>query len=200
MNPVGDDSLGRLLDAALWVHWGRLLLQLALILVLLFWVVGARNRLSRLRQAIGQGWSQLDELLQRRAAALSLLMSVVRETLAPEAGSLQALEQALLREREAARAARLRPHAAEVATAWVAAERDLASPLARLQALLAHHPELDLPDDAREALQLLPDLSGTILYARQSVNQAVGVYNAALAEFPTRLLIPLFRLLPAAPV
>jgi hypothetical protein len=106
--------------------WAGSLLELALLLMLLFWMVGAWGRLSRLRTGVAQAWGQLDDVLMRRSAALDMLIAAVRDILQHEAGSLQALEQAQARQREAALAVRIRPHAAEAVQAWAAAEREMA--------------------------------------------------------------------------
>lgn len=181
-----------------WHAWAGSLVELALILVIVFWMVGAWGRLARLRTGIARAWGQLDDILMRRSAALDMLMAAVRDTLQHEAGSLQALEQAVARQRETTLAVRIRPHAAEPVQAWVVAEREMGSPLARLQALLEQHPELEDREDAQRALQQLVDLNGRVGFGRQAYNQAAQAYNGALSEFPTQLLVPLFRLRPAA--
>jgi LemA protein len=182
-----------------WNNWGWLV-QIALALVLLFWMVGAYNRLVRLRGTLAQAWGHVDELLTRRALALELLLAAVREPLAQEAGSLLALEQAQARQHEAAEAARTKAHNAELLTAWSVAERELIGPLARLQALLEQHPELMSSDSVRPAREQLHELGARLTYARQTFNAAVQAYNDALEEFPTRLLKRFFRFLPAASV
>lgn len=182
-----------------WDDWGWLF-QLAMALVVLFWMVGAYNRLVRLRGALAQAWGHMDELLARRATALELLLAAVREPLAQEAGSLLALEQAQARQHEAAQAARTKAHNAELITAWVVAERELIGPLARLQALLEQHPELMSSDSVRPAREQLHELGARLTYARQSFNVTVQQYNDALGEFPTRLLMRFFRFQPAASV
>lgn len=183
-------------DLHAWSGW---LLRALLILTLLFWMVGAHNRLMQLRQAVAQAWALVDDCLPRRALALETLLAAVHDTLAEgEAGSLAALTQALERERQAALVVRPRPFDAVLLQAWVQADRDLVSPLARLQALVEQHGSLDGSEVVQTARDQLSDLAQRLSYARQAYNEAVGHYNQALLEFPTRLLVPLFRLQPAA--
>jgi LemA protein len=194
MNAALDSLAGAGLDT-----WGSWLLQALLILTLLFWMVGAFNRLMRLRQSVSQAWAQVDDGLPRRAVALETLLSAVRETLAEgESASLSTLALALERERQAAVAVRQRPFDATPVLAWVQTERDLASPMARLHALIEQHQELNSRDSVRSAGELLADLAQRLSYARQAYNEAAATYNAALLEYPTRLLVPLFRLRPCA--
>jgi LemA protein len=179
---------------------GAWLLQLGVILLLLFWMVGAYNRLMRLRNALGLAWGQIDELLVRRAAALEMLEGAVRGSLADEANSLQALLLAQEAQRLAALAVRARPSSAPLVEAWVAADRELASPMARLHSLIEQQPELDASDSVRPARQQMAELAPRLVYARQAFNEAADRLNAALLEWPTRLLVRLFGFMPVARV
>jgi len=190
-----SDLLARTLSA-----WGSGLLQLALMLVLLFWMVGAYNRLMRLRAALAQAWGQVDDALMRRAAALALLVNAVQDSLQDEASSLQALLVAQERQHQAALAAKARPFKVDAITAWSAAERELASPMARMRSLLEQSTALRDNGPAAAARRQLDDMAIRLTYARQAFNDAADAYNQALAEFPTRLLCSVFRFLPTARV
>ena len=80
-------------------HW---LFQLALLAVVLFWLVGAYNRLVRLRAAVGVAWVQLVGALGKRSEAMAAVIEAVREPLASEAATLQALADADAQVRAAA--------------------------------------------------------------------------------------------------
>lgn len=174
------------------------LLRAVLLAVLLFWVVGAYNRLTRLRSAIGAAWGQIDEQLARRAAALDSLLELVREPLADEVTTLSALAAAQERQQQAARAVRAKPHLAAALQAWQLAESELASPLARLQALLEHRRDFEGAEAVRPLIRQLVELVPRMSYARQGFNDAAAAYNAAVAEFPTRLLQRPFGFRPTA--
>ena len=62
-------------------HW---LFQLALLAVLLFWLVGAYNRMVRLRTAIISAWEQIVAALVKRSEAMAAVADAVREPLAAE--------------------------------------------------------------------------------------------------------------------
>lgn len=182
----------------LWSHLGSGLLQLGLILVLLFWIVGAYNRLMRLRNALAAAWAPIDDLLLRRATALDMLVAAARDTLVEEANSLQALVLAQDKHSQASAAVRAKPASAERLAAWSAAELALSSPMARLHALVEQHAELDASPGVRPARLQLADLAARLGYAKQTFNEAVDQYNAAVHEWPTRLVVELFRFTPAA--
>lgn len=159
--------------------------------VLVLWMLGAHNRLVRLRNAILGAWAQFDEPLRRRHEALPALLSALREPLAAEHRTLDAVADALAQQRAAAEALRTKPVGAET-TAFLRADGLLASAIARLLALLDQQPALRARDDIAASLRELHDSDLRLAFARQAFNDAVDAYNAALAQFPTRLLRPLF--------
>ncbi|MFO1339871.1 MAG: LemA family protein [Burkholderiaceae bacterium] len=182
--------------AAFWSGWAPSLLKLGAAAVLLFWVVGAYNRLTRLRGAIGSAWSQIDELLARRATVIDALGGALREPLADEATTLAALAQAEQHQRSAALAVRARPAHAAALMAWVVAEAELASPLARLQALLEQRPGLAGSEQVQPWRQQLAEFAPRLVYARQAFSDAARAYSDALEEFPTRWVARLFSMRP----
>jgi len=184
----------------LWPDLGPWLLRMAAVAVAVFWVVGAYNRLMRHRNALATAWGQIDELLTRRAAALEPLMAQLQEPMAAEANTLQALAQALERQQQSARAVRARPSGAAALQAWVVAEGELASPMARLQALVEQHPEVAHGEVVKPLRLQLAELAPRLVYARQVFNDAAEAYNQAVDEFPTRLLMPIFGFRPTARV
>ncbi|MCU0930027.1 MAG: LemA family protein [Burkholderiaceae bacterium] len=159
--------------------------------VLVLWALGAHNRLVRLRNAIRAAWEQIDESLRRRHEALPALLAALREPLAAEHPTLDAVADALAQQRVATDALRATPVGAETA-AFLRADGVLASSIARLLALLDQQPALRERDDVAAWLRELHDSDLRLAFARQAFNDAVDAYNAALAQFPTRLLRPLF--------
>ncbi|HJV72238.1 LemA family protein [Ideonella sp.] len=176
-----------------WAPW---LLQVGLAAVMLFWIVGAYNRLTRLRGTIGSAWAQIDELLARRSALLEPLAEALREPLADEATTLAALALADQHQRAAAQAVRARPAHAPALMAWVLAEAELASPLARLEALLEQRPELHGSEQVQPLQCQLAELAPRLAYARQTFSDAARAYSAATEEFPTRWVARLFGMRP----
>ena len=161
--------------------------------VLVFWAVGAHNRLVVLRNAIGQAWAKVDEALRQRQAGADPLLAALREPLAAEHGALDTWAAALA---EAARAATTlggKPVVAEHASAWVAAETTLAAAASRVFALLEQHAQLHAQDDVRASVTAWREAGTRLGFARQLFNEAATAYNEAITTFPTRLLAPVFR-------
>jgi LemA protein len=161
--------------------------------VLVFWMVGAYNRLVALRNAIGAAWAQVEEQLQRRRQALEAMVSALRPALPEESNALDALTGALLQLQAAADAVRARPVSASLVTVLGTAEQVLGTALARLLAVLEHHPQLrdDMPEVA-QGLHDLKDGEPRLAFARQLFNDAAQAYNDAARQFPTRLLTQLY--------
>ena len=160
--------------------------------VLVFWIVGAYNRLVRLRSDLVARFGAVDERYRQRHALLEGQLELLSTALAAAAPRLDAL-RAACRQAEAAREhARARPGAASAVTSLRVAEDILADARARLpvQSVVG----TDLPElNARLAT------SDTALsFARAEFNAAVTAYNEAVRQFPTLLVARLFNFRSAA--
>jgi LemA protein len=160
--------------------------------VVVFWVVGAYNRMVRLRSDLVARFAAVDERYRQRHALIERQLELLSGALAAAAPRLEAL-QAACRQADAAREhARARPGAAGAVTSLRVADEILADARARLpvQSVVG----ADLPDlNARLAT------SDTALsFARGEFNAAVAVYNEAVREFPTALVARLFSFRAAA--
>lgn len=169
------------------------LIVLAAAALLVFWMVGAHNRLVAHRNAIGQAWAKVDEALRQRAAAAEPLLAALREPLAAEQQALDALQSALAEAGKAAATMTARPVVEAHATTWVAAETVLAATAARVFALFEHDIELRSQDAIATPAGGWREAHTRLGFARQLFNEAGAAYNDALALFPTRLLTPMFR-------
>jgi LemA protein len=167
---------------------------LLVLAVLVFWVIGAYNRLIALRNQIAEAWAHVHEALSRRAGAVSPLAERLREPMAAEAGAIEAWLAAHAESQKAAQALTARPVDAASATAWQGAEARLAPATARLVALLEQQRELAAAPDVTAALALWREGEAALPFARQLFNQAASAYNEAAAQFPTRLVARGFRL------
>jgi LemA protein len=168
--------------------------------LLVFWMLGAHNRLVALRNAIIAAWAQVDEPLQRRAAAIVSLVDGLRVHLHDEQGALDAVMAAQAQQQAAADAMRARPALAPRAAALAAAESALAAALSRLLALLDQHPALASDAALAPHAAALQDAAQRIAFARQLFNDAVAAYNEAVRQWPTRIVSRLFGFTGAGPL
>jgi LemA protein len=160
--------------------------------VLLFWIVGAYNRMVSLRNALVARFVSVDELFRQRQALIETQLELLASTLTSAAPRLEAL-RAACRQADAAREhASRRPGAAGAVTSLRVAEDILANARARLP--VQSVAGVDLPElNTRIAAS-----DTTLSFARREFNAAVAGYNEAVRQFPTALLARLFGFRPAA--
>jgi len=160
--------------------------------LLMFWVIGAYNRLVAMRTAIGAVYAQVDDLIQRRAAAAHALAAATHDEMIGEHSAIEAWLAAQDQCRQAADALRARPVLASLAAALVAAEAPLAAAGARVMALLEQRPRVLGDNSATTHVATLRETEARLVFARQMFNEAAQTYNDAVRLFPTRLLARAF--------
>ncbi|MCV2371016.1 LemA family protein [Roseateles oligotrophus] len=160
--------------------------------LLLFWGIGAYNRLMRLRNGINAAFVQLDEHLSARAALCSKLLVLLEPLLSNEKATFDALEQAEAEVRASAQATRPRPYVAEPVGALGVASAVHAAALTRLMSMLEHHAELREHADLYALVDELKMVERRRTFSRQLFNQAVWLFNEAITQFPTRILASLY--------
>ena len=197
------------LKSRCWLQRGRCLRKktamstqsLVLIVVfalVLFWAVGAYNRLVRLKNLIANAFGQIDVQLKRRYDLIPNLVEAARKYLQHERETLEAVIAARNQARAASDAARSRPSHAPEVLALAAAEQTLGSNLGRLFALAEAYPELKADDTIRELSEELTSTENKLAFARQAYNDCVLDYNNAQAQFPPVLIARLFGFVPSA--
>ena len=160
--------------------------------IVVFWIVGAYNRLVRLRSALVARFAPVDEHHRQRHELLERQLDLLSDTLAPAAPRVDAL-RAACRQADAARGhARARPGVVSVVTSLRVAEDILADARARL-------PVPALSGTEGPDLNAQIATSDTALaFARAEFNAAVAAYNGSVREFPTVLVARLFSFRSAA--
>jgi LemA protein len=163
---------------------GALIAILVLVgLVVLFglWLVGAYNRLVRLRQGVRNAWAQIDVQLKRRHDLIPNLVNTVKGYAAHEKGTLEAVMNA-----------RAKATSATIPADRIKAEGELSGALARLLAVSEAYPDLKANQNF---LSLQNELSATedrIAFSRQTYNNSVMQMNTAVKTFPTVLVAGMF--------
>lgn len=160
--------------------------------IVVFWVVGAYNRMVRLRNDLIARFAAVDERYRLRDALLHRQLELLSISLAAAAPRLDAL-RAACRQADAAREhARARPGAAHAVTSLRVADAILADARSRLP--VQSVAGVDLP----ELNQQLAASDTALAFARAEFNDAVAAYNQALRQFPTLLVAQLFGFRTAA--
>jgi LemA protein len=154
--------------------------------VLLFWIVGAYNRLVRLRGAIVRQFSPVDEQFKHRHGLLEQQLDALAPVLVNAGPRLEALRAASSQVQAACAHARLRPGTVGAITSLRLAEEILGEARAHLP--VQSVPGLDLTALNSE----LGASDATLTFARRQFNAAVTEYNVSVKQFPTVLIVGLF--------
>ena len=174
------------------------LIYIALAALLVFWAVGAYNRLIRLKNAIANAFGQIDVQLKRRYDLIPNLVEVAKKYLIHEQATLEAVINARHQARAASDVVRSRPANALAVTTLAAAEQALGSSLGNLFALAEAYPDLKADQTIRELSEELTSTENKVSFARQAFNDAVLDYNNAQGQFPAVLVARMFSFAPSA--
>ncbi|WPH21172.1 LemA family protein [Variovorax paradoxus] len=186
------------------------------IAVLLFWFVGAYNRLVRLRAAVLQAYATLDAALRKQLdfVQASITAALPEKDASSHSSAVAPLQAATTQLATLLGATRLHPldpgamaalaTALQVlVTAWQRQHPDAVTVFEADGTLSRPAPLLPAGAGAASAtLEPLawPEPSAAAEIARSQFNLAVGQYNAAIVQFPALLVAWMVRLRPAAPL
>ncbi len=162
------------------------LIACAIVALLVFWIVGAYNRLTRLRAAMLRRFAPVEEQLRTRQVLLLRWLDALEPRLANAAPRIDALRAACVQVEAAWTHARGRPAEPEAIASLRLADEILADARGRLPVPSAPGSEL-----ASLATQLQA-VDATFAFARGQFDDAVRSYNRAVRQFPTVLLVRLF--------
>ncbi|RSZ28788.1 lema family protein [Variovorax beijingensis] len=186
------------------------------IAVLLFWFVGAYNRLVRLRAAVLQAYATLDAALRKQLdfVQASITAALPDKDASSHSSAVAPLQAATNQLATLLGATRLHPldpggmaalaTALQVLiTAWQRQHPDAVTVFEADGTLSRPAPLLPAGAGAASgALESMawPEPSAAAEIARGQFNLAVGQYNAAIVQFPALLVAWMVRLRPAAPL
>ena len=174
------------------------LVLIAVLALLVFWAVGAYNRLIRLKNTIANAFGQIDVQLKRRYDLIPNLVEAAKKYLQHEQATLEAVMVARNQARAASDVARSRPTNVLAVTTLAAAEQALGGSLGQLFAVAEAYPELKADQTIRDLSEELTSTENKVGFARQAFNDAVLDYNNAQGQFPAVLVARLFSFAPSA--
>jgi LemA protein len=161
-------------------------------LVLMFWTLGAYNRLVRLRQTLAVAFAKVDDQLKQRHELQAELITVATAELADTPEAVAAVDAARRQARIAADHAAHRSVNAGRIASLALAEQVLRTALSRLLTLVKARPALKGDPRLREVMKQLSSTQQRLSTARETFNAAVLDYNHSVRQFPTRLLAAMF--------
>jgi LemA protein len=161
--------------------------------VLVFWLVGAYNRLVNLRNAISRAFVPVDTQVRQRQVLIEQWVQALQPLLEHDRQALDAVLAACGQLQAACDVVRARPSAARPMSSLRLAEETLAEARARLKAALPARPEMLAGLGVAVLAEELVAADGTLGFARRQFNEATQNYNDALGQFPTWVVAGLFR-------
>lgn len=158
---------------------------LAVVLVLVFWVIGVYNGLVKLRNRTDEAWSDIDVQLKRRHDLIPNLVSTVK-------GYAKHEEKTLTKVIEARNMAMSAQKAGNVAEAGKA-ENMLTGALKSIFALSESYPDLKANQNFLELQRDLADTEDKIQASRRFYNGNVRDLNTKIQSFPANIVASMFN-------
>lgn len=174
------------------------IVSLSILAVLLFWAVGAYNRLIRLRNEITNAFAQIDVQLKRRHDLIPNLVEVARKYLEHERDTLERVTAARAQVIAAADLVKARPNQAGPIQSLSMAEGVLANAMTQFKAVIEAYPELKADQTMRDLSEELTHTENKVSFSRQLFNDVTLDYNNGAHQFPTNVVAGLFGFKTAA--
>ena len=165
---------------------------LAIALLLVFWAVGAYNRLVSLRNQIKNAFAQIDVQLKRRYDLIPNLVETAKAYMKHERETLEAVISARNQAVTANAKASVDPGNAVAMQQMAAAEGMLSSTLGRLFALSEAYPDLKANQNMMQLTEELSSTGNRIAFSRQAYNDGVMQYNTSIEQFPVSVIANMF--------
>ena len=160
--------------------------------VLGFWILGAYNRLVRLRQSLTAAFAPLDGLFRERDVLLVELLNLAAPLLPDAPEAIDAIDAARRQTRVAAEHALKRPVDAGPVASLALTEQLLHTAVTRLFTLVKARPAARTDPALRAQLKSLSTTQHRLSASRHAFNAVVRDHNVAVQQFPTRLVAAMF--------
>ena len=160
--------------------------------VLIFWSVGAYNRLIALRDNIAKAFAPVDAQVQHRHELLMQWAHGLHAVLDQAPPLYEAVLTACAQLQLACDGLRARPGTGSAATSLRLAEETLTAARQRLQAELPARQQRLSGLELKVHSEQLGAADNTLAFARSQFNAATKTYNDAIRQFPTRLVASTF--------
>lgn len=174
-----------------------LLVLAGLALLVLFWAVGAYNRLVGLQNQCKNAFAQIDVQLKRRYDLIPNLVETAKGYMKHEREALEAVIAARNQAVSANAKAAANPADPEAMHTMAAAEGLLTTSLGKMFALSEAYPELKANQNMMQLTEELTSTENRIAFARQAYNDGVMQYNTSREQFPGSIIAGMFAFKPA---
>ena len=155
---------------------------LVVLALLVFWLIGAYNKLIGLKNQVANAWKQIDVQLKRRHDLIPNLVNTVKGAMQFERDTLEAVVSARNK------AIQVQQAQGVSVSQTAAAESQLTGALSRLLAVVESYPDLKATGNVAQLQEELTSTENKIAFARQLYNDTATQYNTKQQQFPTNLV------------
>ena len=158
------------------------IIAIAILLIIVFSIVGMYNGLIRLRNQVKNAWSQIDVQLKRRHDLIPNLIETVKGYMDHERDTLENITKA-----------RSQAVQAEGIGDKAKAEGELTQALGKFNLVVENYPDLKANQNFLSLQEELTSTENKISFSRQSYNDQVLFYNNKIQMFPSNIIAGMFK-------
>ena len=153
----------------------------AILVLIIFAVIGIYNALIRLRNQVDNAWSQIDVQLKRRHDLIPNLVETAKGYMQHERDTFESITKA----RSQAMGAKTVGDAAK-------AEGALTEALSKFMLVVENYPDLKANQNFLSLQETLTSTENKIAFARQGYNDQVLFFNNKIQMFPSNIIAGMF--------
>jgi len=157
-----------------------IIVAVVLVLLVLF-IIGIYNALIRLRNQVGNAWSQIDVQLKRRHDLIPNLVETAKGYMQHERQTFEEITKA-----------RSQAMGAKTVTEASKAEGALGEALSKFMLVVENYPDLKANQNFLSVQEELTGTENKISFARQSYNDQVLFFNNKIQMFPSNIIANMF--------
>ncbi|MGS2743307.1 LemA family protein [Halomonas sp. LS-001] len=161
-----------------------LIIVLAIIAVIVFYVVSIYNRLVSLSNRFENAFAQIEVQLKRRHDLIPNLVETAKGYLEHERETLQNVTEARNTAVSGLKAAAENPGSAKAIADLGGAEGALTQAMGRLNVVMEAYPDLKASQNMQQLSEELTSTENKVAFSRQAFNDAVMQYNTYRQSFP----------------
>ncbi len=167
------------------------IIGIGIVLIIIFWVIGAKNTALRYNQAVGKEWGNVETAYQRRNDLIGNLVNTVKGAADFEKSTLTAVIEA----RAKATSVSIDPTniTPEQFAQFQQAQSGVSSSLSRLLVSVERYPELKANANFLKLQDELSSTENQILTSRTRFNESVEVYNGYVLAMPQSFVLGSYK-------